>query len=143
MIRALPGVQVDWAGEYVFLGDDGLGHSIVFDSSHTGPAKGMSPMKALLACLAACSGMDVVAILGKRKQSLTSLRIQVHGTQPEHGCPKPYTSISLKYILTGESLDARCVEEAVRDSMEKFCSVAATITGGTTKIDHTYEIVNG
>jgi putative redox protein len=133
-------VQVDWAGDYVFLGDDGLGHTIVFDSSQEGPGKGISPMKALLACVAACSGMDVVAILGKRNQKLTSLKVQVSGERPEHGYPKPYTSISLKYIITGESLEEKYVEEAVRDSMEKFCSVAATVSG-TAKIDHSYEIV--
>jgi len=134
-------VQVVWAGDYVFLGDDGLGHSIVFDSSREGSGKGISPMKALLACVAACSAMDVVAILAKRGQNLSSLRVQVGGERPEHGAPKPYTSISLKYILSGESLEEKYVEEAVRDGIEKFCSVAATIKGAP-KIDHGYEIVN-
>ena len=85
-------------------------------------------------------GMDVVAILGKRGQKLTSLRIEVSGDRPEHGYPKPYTSINLKYFLTGDSLEEKYVEEAVHDSMEKFCSVAATVSG-TAKIGHSYEIV--
>lgn len=140
MSSASAGVEVDWAGDYVFLGADGLGHAVVFDSSQDGPGKGISPMKALLTCVAACSGMDIVAILGKRKQRLTSLKVRVSGERPEHGYPKPYTSITLKYILSGDSLEEKYVQEAIHDSMEKFCSVIMTVRG-VARIEHSYEIV--
>ncbi|MDG6948109.1 MAG: OsmC family protein [Nitrososphaerota archaeon] len=102
--------------------------------------KGVSPMTALLASLGACTGMDIVAILKKRKQTLASLRILISGERPEHGLPKPWTSIHIKYILSGADLEKRYVEEAIRDSTEKFCSVGATIQP-TAKITHSYEVV--
>ena len=111
---------------------------MVYDSSE-GAQKGISPMRSLLTSLGACTGMDIVAILNKRKQRLRSLKILVSGERPEHGLPKPWTSIQVKYLLSGESLEASYVEEAIRDSTEKFCHVAATLRP-TAKITYSYEI---
>ena len=131
--------EVNWSGDNVFLGSDTSGHSVVYDSAE-GTSRGIGPMRALLTSLGACTGMDVVAILKKRKQRLTSLKILVSGTRPQHGLPKPWTSIHVKYVLSGESLEMKYVEEAIRDSTEKFCSVGATLQP-TAKITHSYEIV--
>jgi len=97
-------------------------------------------MRALLTSLGACTGMDIVSILRKRRQKLKSLKILVSGERPEHGLPKPWTSIQVKYVLSGESLETKFVEEAIRDSTEKFCSVGATLKP-TAKITYSYEIV--
>ena len=131
--------EVDWADGNVFLGTDTSGHTIVYDSAE-GTPKGIGPMRSLLTSLGACTGMDIVAILHKRKQKLTSLKIQLSGERPEHGLPKPWTSIHIRYVLTGESLDRKYVEEAINDSSEKFCSVGATLQP-TARITHSYEIV--
>ena len=142
MSKPEPEVVAEWAKGYAFVGSDASGHSVVFDAPQKGVARGMTPMQALLASLGACSGMDVVAVLSKRKQQLTSLRVTVSGLRPEYGYPKPYTSISLKYSVTGKGLQRRYVDEAVKTSMEKFCSVAATLNGRA-KIDYSYEIAEG
>ncbi len=127
-----------WAGDSVFIGSDTSGHSVVYDSSD-GVMKGISPMRAVLTSLGACTGMDIVAILKKRKQNLTSLKVLLTGERPKHGLPKPWTSIHIKYVLTGEKLERKYVEEAIKDSTEKFCSVGATLAP-TAKITHSYEI---
>jgi putative redox protein len=137
-----PDAVVEWVDGYAFLGSDGSGHPIVFDSSEEGVSRGISPMNALLASLGACSGMDIVAILGKRKQKLTSLKVSISGLRPEYGLPKPYTSISVKYVLTGEDLRKEYVDEAVKGSIEKYCSVAATVNARA-KISYSYEIAEG
>ena len=131
--------QVDWSGGNVFLGSDTSGHTVVYDSAE-GVQRGIGPMRALLTSLGACTGMDVVAILKKRNQKLTSLKIQLSGARPEHGLPKPWTSIHIKYVLSGADLEVKYVEEAIRDSTEKFCSVGATLQPAA-KITHSYEIV--
>jgi putative redox protein len=131
--------EVTWNEGNVFLGSDTAGHTVVYDSAEE-VQKGISPMRALLTSLGACTGMDVVAILNKRKQKLKSLKILVSGERPEHGLPKPWTSIHVKYVLSGDQLETRFVEEAIKDSTEKFCSVGATLQP-TAKITHSYEIV--
>ena len=132
--------ETDWSGGNVFLGSDTSGHTVVYDSAD-GTPRGISPMRALLTSLGACTGMDIVAILNKRKQKLKSLKILISGERPEHGLPKPWTSIHIKYVLSGDQLETRYVEEAIKDSTEKFCSVGATIQP-TAKITHSYEIVS-
>ena len=132
--------EVSWSGGNMFLGSDTSGHTLVYDSSE-GIQKGISPMRALLTSLGACTGMDIVAILDKRRQKLKSLKILVSGGRPEHGLPKPWTSIHVKYVLSGDPLEKRFVEEAIKDSTEKFCSVGATLKP-TAKITYTYEIVS-
>jgi putative redox protein len=133
--------EVTWAGDNVFLGTDYRGHAFVYDSKERDQTElGMSPMRALLSSLGACSGMDVVAILGKRKQRLRSLKVLLRGTRPEFGYPKPWQTIEVKYRLQGEDLDRKYVDEAIGDSMSKFCSVAATLKPGV-KITYSYELV--
>ena len=84
--------------------------------------------------------MDIVAILKKRNQKLKSLRIYLSGERREHGLPKPWTAIHIRYVLSGDSLERKYVEEAIKDSTEKFCSVGATLQP-TARITSSYEIV--
>jgi len=133
--------EVSWSGDNVFLGTDTSGHTVVYDEyDEKGMAKGIGPMRSLLTSLGACTGMDIVAILKKRKQKLRSLKILLSGTRPEFGLPKPWTAIHIKYVLSGDSLEAKYVEEAIKESTDKFCSVGATLQS-TAKISHSYEIV--
>ena len=131
--------EVSWLGENVFLGSDTSGHAVVYDSND-GLMKGIGPMRAVLTALGACTGMDIVAILKKRKQKLTSLKVLLSGERPKYGLPKPWTSIHIKYVLSGEKLDRRFVEKAIKESTEKYCSVGASLSP-TAKITHSYEIV--
>ena len=131
--------EASWSGENVFLGSDTSGHTVVYDSND-GVMKGIGPMRAVLTALGACTGMDIVAILKKRKQALTSLRILLSGERPEYGLPRPWVSIHVKYVLSGKKLDKRFVEEAIKESTEKFCSVGASLSP-TAKITHSYEII--
>lgn len=94
-------------------------------------------MRALLTSLGACTGMDVAAFL--RKQKLTSLKILPSGEQPAHSFPKPWQTINVKYVVAGENLERKYVEQAINDSSTKFCSVAATLRPEA-KISYSYEI---
>ncbi|MDA4115883.1 MAG: OsmC family protein [Thaumarchaeota archaeon] len=138
-------VEVKWVEDDLFLGVDEAGHSVAFDSALPTPTrpkphpKGIGPMNGLLSSLGACTGMDVAAILQKRKQKVGSLRIEVSGKRPKYGHPKPFTEIHLRYLVAGTSLEEKYVKEAVTDSVTKFCSVAATINEKA-KISFSYEI---
>lgn len=133
-------VEVRWVEGDVFVGSDEAGHSVVFDSGLAkGSPKGIGPMNNLLASLGACSGMDVAAILMKRKQGLRSLAVEVEGQRPKYGLPKPFTEVHLLYRVGGTKLEEKFVKEAVEDSVKKFCSVIATINKDV-KVGYSYEI---
>lgn len=116
-------VTMRWTGGQSFEGGRPDGPSIVLDG---GQAAGPSPMEGLLASLASCAGIDVVLILEKMRQPPATLAIEVAGTRREAE-PKRFVSVSLVFSVTGAGLDVAKVERAVQLSVEKYCSVLATL----------------
>lgn len=89
---------------------------------------GPTPIEALLSSLAACSAMDVVGMLEKMRQPIASYTIEVHWVKRSEGeFPRPVESVVVEHILTGAELDPTAVERAVKLSVEKYCSVLATL----------------
>ena len=127
---------VKWTGGEEFLATTPSGHSVPFDADGKHNAA-PSPMEMLLAALGACSSVDVVLILAKKRQKLTSLQVDVSGekaTEP----PAVWTKIEMGYRLTGE-LDEKAVRDSIELSQNKYCSVAAML-GKTAEISYRYEI---
>ncbi len=87
---------------------------------------GFRPMESLLNALASCAALDLLHILKKQRQEPDSLKIEVSGTRPDEGAPKPFEKISLNFILSG-NLNKQKVERAVELSVEKYCSVGASL----------------
>jgi putative redox protein len=56
------------------------------------------------------------------------LEISVDGER-EPDPPWPYRSIHLHYRLSGQALKEKAVQDAIVLSVEKYCSVAATVRG--------------
>lgn len=82
-------------------------------------------MEVLLSALASCSAMDVVAILNKQKEPLTSLTIDIVGTRAD-ATPAPFTT--MKLIFTANvGIDDHKYQRAVSLAVEKYCSVGATL----------------
>lgn len=123
-------VSVEWKGNLTFEATAPSGVPFVMDASHDDEStpKGPTPLEVMVASLAACSAVDVVGILAKKRQIVESYRIEVEGTRPEPGTyPRPFTALVVRHILTGQDLDPAAVERAVSLSDEKYCSVAATL----------------
>lgn len=111
------------------------GNKFVFDAhaDFGGQNLGPSPLEALLGSVAACSAMDVLSILQKKKQLVKSYRIEVEGDRnPPGEWPRPYKSIRIRHVVEGENLDPAAVARAVELSDEKYCSVIATLRAAPT-----------
>jgi putative redox protein len=123
-------VRVEWQGGFVFEATPPSGVKLVLDShpESGGQGKGPTPVEALLSAVAACSAIDVISILEKKRQKVTSYRVEIEGTRPPQGqYPRPFLSIVIRHILQGEALDPAAVERAVELSDSKYCSVIATL----------------
>ena len=117
---------VRWIEGKRFIGIDSTNHSVVLSTPSDGV--GMKPSELLLVSLAGCTAVDVVDILQKKRIPLTKLEIQTSAEQdPEP--PWTFRKIHLKYILQGDGLTEKDAEQAIRLSEEKYCSVAATLSG--------------
>jgi putative redox protein len=129
--------NVRWIKERHFVGTDSTNHSVVLSGQKQGI--GVSPSEMLLIALASCSSVDVVEILEKKRKKLTMMEVITSGEQdPEP--PWAYRKIHLKYLLSGEGLTEKAVEQAIHLSQEKYCSVAATVRG-VAQITTEYRIV--
>lgn len=112
-------VQVTWAGEGRFDASRPGGPAIRLDSSaRTGP----SPVDALVSALAACTAVDVVDILAKRRTPAESLTIDAEA-QRFAGVPGRLTSVELVYRLRGAGIERVHAERAIELAVTKYCSV--------------------
>ncbi len=135
-------ISVVWKGSRVFDAAPPSGNHFVMDAypESGGQNLGPTPMEAFVAAGAACSAMDVLQILEKKRQKVTSYRVEVEGDRSEEGVyPRPYTNLVFRHFVEGENLDEGAVEQAVRLSDEKYCSVIATLRAAPT-VTSIYEI---
>lgn len=130
-------VSAVWKGESAFIGISPTGGSVQMGTLDGKP--GISPMEMLLLGVAGCTGMDIVSILGKKRLKLHDFQVQVRGKRAEDH-PKLYTEIEVLYLLWGENLPAKAVEDAIRLSEEKYCSASASLRG-VAQIRSSYRIL--
>jgi len=128
---------VQWISGQKFIGIDSTKHSVVLSTPDEGV--GIKPSDLLLVAIAACTAVDVVEILCKKRIHLESLEIQSSGEQ-DADPPWTFRKFHLKYILKGKGLNAKNVEQAIQLSEKKFCSVAATVRA-TATVDYEFEIL--
>jgi putative redox protein len=130
-------VQVTWVQHEQFVGTDSTNHSIVLSTGKDGT--GSKPSDLLLVALGACSGVDVVGILVKKRQQFTGLQIKVDGQQ-DADPPWTFRKIHIEYVVWGKGISEKAVQQAIELSEQKYCSVAATIHG-VAEITSCYQIV--
>jgi putative redox protein len=111
-----------WLEKQRFNGIADSGHSIVVDGDK---AAGNSPMELVLIALCGCTGYDVVSILQKKREPFTSLEVRAQAERAAEP-PSVFTEIKLTYRVGGK-VSRKSVEDAVRLSKEKYCSVSAML----------------
>jgi putative redox protein len=85
-----------------------------------------SPVELLLLAAATCSASDVVIILQKQRVKLERLEVRMHGTRRDAE-PRRYTAIAYHFTVHGEGADEVKVRRAIDLSLEKYCSVVASL----------------
>ena len=85
-----------------------------------------SPVELLLVAAATCAAADIVIILEKQRVKLATLEIAVRGTRRDTD-PKRYTAIAFHFTIRGEGADESKARRAIDLSLEKYCSVVASL----------------
>ncbi len=124
-----------------FGGKATSGHTLIMDADNEagGANAGFRPMELLLVGFGGCSGMDVISILRKKRQQVSGLEINVKGEKRDNA-PKVYKEVHIEYVVKGRGVEKEAVERAIALSLEKYCSVGATLAKAGT-ITHSYRIV--
>ncbi|MCO5935107.1 OsmC family protein [Mucilaginibacter sp. RB4R14] len=116
------------SGDYGFEATDEYGHTVRMDSSAEsgGQNFGVRPMQMLLMGLGGCSAIDVIAILKKQRQDVTDYKMVITGEREAGKEPSLWQNITLEFHIYGD-VDEDKAKKAVDLSLNKYCSVAATL----------------
>jgi putative redox protein len=112
-----------WVGEMRFEGGAAGQPPILVDGDKK---VATSPVELLLLSAASCTGTDIVMILQKQRVALEEMTIAVRGTRREEH-PRRYTAIAFHVSVRGGGADEAKVRRAIELSLEKYCSVVASL----------------
>jgi len=107
-----------------FVGTSGTGHHFLIDDAAGNT--GAKPIELVAIALAGCTAFDVIGILRKKRQQVTAYEVQVEADQAPNP-PQVFTQVRIHHILSGTDISAQAVEDAIRLSEEKYCSVGAMV----------------
>jgi putative redox protein len=132
--------RVKWVEARTFVGESGSGHAVIMDGAPEAGGRnlGVRPMEMVLLGLGGCTAFDVVMILEKGREKVTSCVVELDGERATEN-PKVFTHVKMIYRLKGDNLKPAAVERAVKLSMEKYCSATAMFAK-TAKIEHEWII---
>jgi len=116
-------IRAVWAGERRWDSGRPDGPALRLDGSGE---SGQSPVDGLLSAVAACSGIDVVDILSKRRTPPTAVTIDIEADR-RADAPRRVTRMTVRYQIDGEGIERVHAERAVQLAFEKYCSVASSL----------------
>jgi putative redox protein len=116
-------ISATWVGDHCFDTGRPDGPIARLDGS---AQSGQSPPDALLSALAACSGIDVVDILAKRRTPVERFVVDVEGERREE-TPRRFVRLRISFYVDGMGIETVHAERAVALAFEKYCSVAASL----------------
>src|SRR5512146_449631 len=117
--------KVTWQKELQFTGVADSGFAVQMDS-HPTAETGVSPVEMVAIALAGCTAMDVISILTKQRQDVTSFDVRLHAERsPDY--PKVITSAIMEYVVVGHAIQETALLTAIDRSVQKYCPVHAML----------------
>lgn len=130
-------------GDCGFEATDSNGHVVKMDTSEEtgGVDFGVRPMQLLLMGLGGCSGIDIVMILKKQRQTVVDFSMKIEGERQPGKEPSLWQDVKIVFELKG-IIDEEKAFRACELSMNKYCSVAETLRAGGTNITWEVKVLN-
>jgi putative redox protein len=132
-------IVVTHEGGMRFTAENALGRTLVMDDTEGGG--GPSPIDTLLASLGGCTGMDVIAILVKKRQTISRYTVETTAIQRDDAYPKVFTRMDVTHVVEGPGVDTTAVRRAIELSALKYCPVSAMLCAGTVEVHHRFRVV--
>ncbi len=113
-----------WKGGLVFEAGVGERTHAIDGNSTVAP----SPVETLLNSLGTCAASDVIDILAKQRTPVQRMEVNVVATRRAE-FPRRVMSLEVTFVVDGAGIDAERAERAIALSIEKYCTVAASLAG--------------
>ena len=130
-------VTLAYQGGETFSGKTGTDRSYVFGDVRD--ANEYSPVETIVASLAACSGMDVIGVLVKKRQVIDTYDVEAHAEQRDE-FPQILTKVEVVHVVEGPVVLEQAVRRAIELSATKYCPVNAMLSAGATEIHHRFRM---
>ncbi len=101
-------------------------------------SRNFSPTELSLFSMATCTSDDVVNILGKMREELKMLSVDIEGHR-EHEPPKVLRAVHISYSVTG-NVSPEKMRKAINLSLSKYCSVSILARRGGTHFSYDFSI---
>jgi len=120
-----------------FTATTGSGHQIVMDNveGDSGPR----PAELLVVAQAGCTAMDVISILRKKRQAVTSYEVRVEGEQRTDTHPHVFERMTVTHLVEGD-VEVDAVRRAIELSATRYCTATANLSAGIVEIHHGFLI---
>jgi putative redox protein len=129
-------VKLSFPTRLQFVVKTGTGHELIIDDLIGG--SGPKPIELMAAALAGCTAFDVVTILrNKKHKNVTGYEVSVEAEQ-RPSPPQVFTNVRIHHSVTGDDIDPQAVEDAIRLSESKYCSVGEMIRQSGARVSTTY-----
>lgn len=134
--------RIKWVDGVMFVTESGSGHAVVVDGApeYGGRNMGPRPMELLLMGMGGCTAFDVMTILKKSRQEVTSCEAELVAERAD-AVPAVFTRIHVHFVLKGSGLKDIQVKKAVDLSADKYCSASIMLGQAGVVITHDYEII--
>jgi putative redox protein len=128
---------------YAMEATDTNGHSLRMDAAEAigGHNSGIRPMQTLLMGLGGCGGVDIISILKKQRQEIREFTMVIEGEREQDKEPSLWKHIHITFRFSG-NVDIDKANKACALSLDKYCSVAATLRAAGCTIEWKVESVN-
>ena len=135
--------RIKWVENVMFVAESGTGHAIVLDGAAESGGKnlGMRPMELMALGVGSCSSYDVVTILKKARQKITSCEAEISSKRVD-STPAVFESIHLHFKVAGSELSEKQVERAIELSADKYCSASIMLKNVGVVVTHDFEIID-
>jgi putative redox protein len=116
--------HAEWKGGLLFEAGVGGRTQVIDGNSKEAP----SPVETFLASIGTCAASDVVEILAKQRTPIERLLVDVIGVR-RADYPRRVMSLELMLTIEGTGIERDKAERAMALSIEKYCTVAASLAG--------------
>lgn len=131
-------VTLKYVADEEYQAQNESGNLLNIDMLSPDKKKAFSPTQLLLAGITSCAAVDIVAMIKKRRKQLIDLTSEVDGTRRDQ-VPRKFTDIHVHYTIVSPDAGQEEVEKLVDLAVEKYCSVAASISPDI-KLTHSVEV---
>jgi putative redox protein len=132
-------VSMDYVNDNTFKVKNESNNELLIDMCDPDKKKHLSPMELLLSAVTSCAAVEIVSMIKKRKRNFKNIVAETLGKRADSS-PRYFSSIDIKYIIYSKDLKGNEAGRYISLSLEKYCSVGATINDKTI-INHSFEII--